>query len=88
MLEILLSPCMFKKHAYNSPSRFREHICYVQACLVNTFEWFPSVFSEKFANYEAFCYMRIRIEKLNIKITKQKKSLKIISIHAEILNHY
>jgi hypothetical protein len=45
-----------------SPSVFRDCICCVQACSVNTLEWFPSVFSKRTANYEAFCYMRINLK--------------------------
>ncbi len=54
-------------------SVFRDYICDVQACSVNTFECFSSVFSERSANYEAFCQMRIKILNLNIKMTRQKK---------------
>jgi hypothetical protein len=42
-------------------SVFRDYICSVQACSVNTLEWFSNVFSEKTANYEEFCQMRIKI---------------------------
>ncbi len=60
---------------------FREHVCHVQACSVNTLEQFPSVFSEKSANYEAFCQMRKKIQNLSIKITRQQKNLKTVSVH-------
>ncbi len=60
---------------------FREHVCHVQACSGNTLEQFPSVFSEKSANYEAFCQMRKKIQNLSIKITRQQKILKTVSVH-------
>jgi hypothetical protein len=47
----------------NSPSMFREHVCHVPACSANTLGEFLSVFSETFANYEAFCSMRIKMVK-------------------------
>jgi hypothetical protein len=39
------------------------------------------MFSETAANYEAFCQMRIKIYNLNIKMTRQKKNLKTMSVH-------
>jgi hypothetical protein len=42
-------------------SVFRDYIYYVQACSVNTLERCSSVFSERPANYEAFCQMKIKI---------------------------
>jgi hypothetical protein len=42
------------------------------------------MFRERTANYEAFCQMRIKIYNLNIKITRQKKNLKTVSIHKKI----
>ncbi len=44
---------------------------------------FSSVFSETAANYEAFCKMRIKILNLNIKMTRQNKILKTVSIQSE-----
>jgi hypothetical protein len=39
------------------------------------------VFSETAANYEAFFQMTIKIYNLNIKMTKQKKNLKTVSLN-------
>ncbi len=39
------------------------------------------MFSEKSANYEAFCQMRKKINNLSIKITRQQKNLKTVSVH-------
>jgi hypothetical protein len=44
---------------------------------------FSSVFSETAANYEAFCQMRIKINNFNIKMTRQKKNLKTVSVYSE-----
>jgi hypothetical protein len=51
-------------------SNFKEHACVIS-----------SVFSETFANYETFCQMCIQIQNLNIKIPRQKKNVKIYSVH-------
>jgi regulator of PEP synthase PpsR (kinase-PPPase family) len=63
-------------------------IFHFHACSENTGEiaervWkkFSSVFSETAANYEAFYQMRIKFLNLNIKMTRQKKNLKTISVH-------
>jgi hypothetical protein len=42
---------------------------------------FSSVFSELAANYEEFCQMMNKILNLNIKMTRQKKNLKPVSVH-------
>ncbi len=42
---------------------------------------YSSVFSERTANYEAFCQMRIKIYNLNIKVTRLKNNLKTVSVH-------
>ncbi len=41
------------------------------------------MFNEIVANYELFSKMRIKMYKLNIKISKQRKNLKIVSVHVE-----
>ncbi len=46
-------------------SMFREHA-----------EWFPSVFSETLANYDAFCLMRIKFLKLYILSNHAKEKFK------------
>jgi hypothetical protein len=53
-LENVTVPLRVQGTRVNRPNVFREHICFVQACSENTMEWFPSVFSETFADYEAF----------------------------------
>ncbi len=57
-------------------SVFRDYICHVQACSVNTLEWFSSVLSERTVDYEAFCQMRMKIQNLNIKMTSKRKIYK------------
>jgi hypothetical protein len=61
-------------------SVFKQYICYIQACSVNMLEWFSTVFSERTANYEAFFQMRIKMKNSNIKMTRQKKYLKTVSV--------